>query len=115
MSAALDILAGLCLLAGGAFALVAGVGLVRLPEVFTRMHASTKAGTLGVSLIAAALALTTADVAVASKAVGCAVFLLATGPIGAHLIGRAAAGRNPVVRRGAAAREAAPPRDQRQV
>jgi multicomponent Na+:H+ antiporter subunit G len=101
MSLALEGLAGLCLLLGGAFALVAGAGLVRLPEVFTRMHASTKAGTLGVSLIAAALALTTADVAVASKAVGCAVFLLATGPIGAHLIGRAAAGSNPVIRRSA--------------
>lgn len=107
MSIALEILAGLCLLVGGGFALVAGVGLVRLPEVFTRMHASTKAGTLGVSLIAAALALTTGDVAVASKAVGCAVFLLATGPIGAHLIGRAAAGRDPAVRRGTAVQAAA--------
>jgi multicomponent Na+:H+ antiporter subunit G len=107
MSLALESLAGLCLLVGGGFALVAGIGLVRLPEVFTRMHASTKAGTLGVSLIAAALALTTADVAVASKAIGCAVFLLATGPIGAHLIGRAAAGHAPTIRRGTAERSAA--------
>jgi multicomponent Na+:H+ antiporter subunit G len=106
MSLALEILAGLCLLVGGGFALVAGIGLVRLPEVFTRMHASTKAGTLGVSLIAAALALTTADVAVASKAIGCAVFLLATGPIGAHLVGRAAAGQAPPIRRGKAERAA---------
>ncbi len=101
MSAAAEILAGLCLLAGGAFALAAGIGLVRLPEVFTRMHASTKAGTLGVGLIVAALALTTESVSVASKAIGCALFLLGTGPIGAHLIGRAAAGRNPAVRRAA--------------
>lgn len=108
MSLAFEIIAGLCLLVGGGFALVAGVGLVRLPEVFTRMHASTKAGTLGVSLIAAALALTTADAAVASKAIGCAVFLLATGPIGAHLIGRAAAGRDPRIRRGAGGDGAAP-------
>jgi multicomponent Na+:H+ antiporter subunit G len=106
MTAVPEILAGVCLLLGGAFALVAGVGLVRLPEVFTRMHASTKAGTLGVGLIAVALALTTPDAAVASKAIGCAVFLLATGPIGAHLIGRAAAGRSPVVRRGRRADEA---------
>jgi multicomponent Na+:H+ antiporter subunit G len=79
---------------------------VRLPEVFTRMHASTKAGTLGVGLVAIALALTTPDVAVASKAIGCAFFLLATGPIGAHLIGRAAAGAKPAVRRGPGARSA---------
>jgi multicomponent Na+:H+ antiporter subunit G len=100
MSAALDILAGVFLLVGGAFALVAGVGVVRLPEVFTRLHASTKAGTLGVGLIVLALAITTDDFRVASKAVGAALFLLATAPIGAHLIGRAAAGRNPPVRRG---------------
>jgi multicomponent Na+:H+ antiporter subunit G len=99
MTAAAEILAGLCLLAGGAFALAAGIGLVRLPEVFTRMHASTKAGTMGVGLIVVALALTTDSVAVASKAVGCALFLLGTGPIGAHLIGRAAAGARPAVRR----------------
>ncbi len=69
MSAALEIAAGVSLLLGGAFALVAGIGIVRLPEVFTRLHASTKAGTLGVGLIVLALALVTEDARVASKAV----------------------------------------------
>jgi multicomponent Na+:H+ antiporter subunit G len=91
MSGVAEIAAGVCLLLGGAFALIAGVGVLRLPDVFTRLHASTKAGTLGVGLIVAALALTTDDLRVASKAVGAVVFLLATAPIGAHLIGRAAA------------------------
>jgi multicomponent Na+:H+ antiporter subunit G len=91
---ALEIAAGLSLLLGGAFALVAGVGVLRFPDVFTRLHASTKAGTLGVGLIVLALALVTEDARVASKAVGAVIFLLATAPIGAHLIGRAAAPRD---------------------
>jgi multicomponent Na+:H+ antiporter subunit G len=90
---AAEIAAGLCLLAGGAFALIAGLGVHRLPDVFTRLHASTKAGTLGVGLIVLALAITTDALPVVTKAIGTMLFLLATAPIGAHLIGRAAAGR----------------------
>ncbi len=88
---ALDLLAGVALLGGGAFTLVAGIGLVRLPDVFMRMHASTKAGTLGAGLVAVAVALSAQEAGVASRAVGCLAFLLMTGPVGAHLIGRAAA------------------------
>lgn len=88
---ALDIVAGICLLLGGAFTLVAGIGLLRMPDVFMRMHASTKAGTLGAGLVGLALALTAAEPGVASRAIGCVAFLLLTGPVGAHLIGRAAA------------------------
>lgn len=88
---ALELLAGVALLLGGAFTLVAGVGLLRLPDVFMRMHASTKAGTLGAGLVAVAVALSAQEPGVASRAVGCLVFLLLTGPVGAHLIGRAAA------------------------
>jgi multicomponent Na+:H+ antiporter subunit G len=88
-----EIAAGLCLLLGGGFSLVAGLGVLRLPDVFMRLHASTKAGTLGVGLIVLALALTTETLPVASKAVGTMLFLLGTAPVGAHLIGRAAAGK----------------------
>ena len=101
MSGLIEAVAGLCLLAGGGFCVVAGLGVLRLPDVFTRLHASTKAGTLGVGLIVLALALTTEALPVASKAVGTMVFLLATAPVGAHLIGRAAAGDwSRLVRRG---------------
>lgn len=104
MSVWAEIVAGLCLIAGGGFCLVAGVGVVRLPDVFTRLHASTKAGTLGVGLIVLALAITTEALPVASKAVGAVLFLLGTAPVGAHLIGRAAAGERPGFgRRGRAA------------
>ena len=92
MTAVLDAVAALCLLAGGGFALIAGLGVLRLPDVFTRLHASTKAGTLGVGLIVLALAITTEALPVVTKAVGAMLFLLGTAPVGAHLIGRAAAG-----------------------
>ena len=85
-----DIAAAVLLVAGGAFCAVAGIGLLRLPDVLVRMHASTKAGTLGVGLVVIAAALHFADAEVAVKAILIVVFLLLTAPVGAHLIGRAA-------------------------
>ena len=46
-----DILAGACLLLGSLLALVAGIGLVRFPDVLTRMHAATKPQSLGILLV----------------------------------------------------------------
>ncbi|MFN3614433.1 MAG: cation:proton antiporter, partial [Rubrimonas sp.] len=65
---AADVAAGIMLLGGGFFALVAGLGIVRFPDAFTRMHAATKAGTLGVGLIVAALALVSEEGRVVGKA-----------------------------------------------
>ncbi len=79
----------LCLL-GGAFALISGLGILRLPDVLVRMHASTKAGTLGSGLILAAVALHFQDAAIAGKAAVAVMFLMLTAPIAAHMIGRAA-------------------------
>ena len=86
----LDLLVAACLLAGGFFLFVAGLGILRQPDVLIRMHASTKAGTLGVGLVFAAAALyfrNTAEVAIAVLTV---VFLLVTAPVAAHAIARAA-------------------------
>jgi len=79
----------LCLLGGG-FALIAGLGVLRLPDVLIRMHASTKAGTLGAGLILAAVAIHFEDAAIAGKAAVAVLFLMLTAPIAAHMIGRAA-------------------------
>ena len=81
---------GLLCLAGAAFALIAGLGVLRLPDVLIRMHASTKAGTLGSGLILAAVATHFAEAPVVAKAVATVLFLLLTAPIAAHMIGRAA-------------------------
>lgn len=78
------------LIAGGVFVCLAGLGVVRMPDVYVRMHAATKAGTLGTGLILAAVAVHFADAGVAVRAVAAIVFLLITAPVAAHMIGRAA-------------------------
>ena len=84
-----EVLVGLLLLGGGAFVLIAAIGIVRLPDLLTRMHASTKAGTLGSLLVLAGLAVFVGSAPVVSKVVATALFLLLTAPIAAHMIGRA--------------------------
>ena len=51
MELALDILSWICLIAGGAFAIISGIGLVRLPDLFARMHAAGIGDTLAAGLI----------------------------------------------------------------
>jgi len=78
------------LLAGVAFVLIAAIGVFRLPDPFLRMHAATKAGTLGAGLVLLGVAVAFADAGTWVVAVLTIVFLLATLPISAHLLGRAA-------------------------
>jgi len=79
------------LLAGGVFFIfVATVGLVRLPDLYTRAHAASKADTLGAGLALAAVGITFgADVSTV-KTVFLLVFLFVTNPTAAHAIARAA-------------------------
>lgn len=83
------IMAALVLL-GGFFCFVAGLGILRLPDVLIRMHASTKAGTLGAGLILGAVAVYFGDIATITRAIAAILFLLVTAPVAAHMIGRAA-------------------------
>jgi len=78
------------LLVGALFVLVAALGLVRLPDLLMRMHAATKAGTLGAGLLLIAIAVSNPETSVVARAVATIVFLLLTAPIAAHLIARAA-------------------------
>lgn len=75
---------------GGFFCFVAGLGILRLPDVLIRMHASTKAGTLGSGLILGAGAIYFGDGATITRALAAILFLLLTAPVAAHMIGRAA-------------------------
>ncbi len=86
----IDLIAALITLLGAAFALASAVGLVRLPDILTRMHGSTKAGTLGTGLILIGSAITLADDIVTLRVIAILAFLVLTVPVGAHLIGRAA-------------------------
>ncbi|TVR84408.1 MAG: monovalent cation/H(+) antiporter subunit G [Rhodospirillales bacterium] len=85
-----DVLTALLLLAGAAFTFIAGLGVLRLPDIMIRMHASTKAGTLGTGLILLAVAVSYGSLSEASRAIAAIIFLLITAPVAAHMIGRAA-------------------------
>ena len=78
------------IVAGALFAVAAALGVLRLPDVLIRMHASTKAGTLGCGLILAAVAVHFGETGIVARAVAAIVFLMITAPIAAHMIGRAA-------------------------
>ena len=85
-----EVIAAAFLLAGGFFCLVAALGVVRLRDVFARMHAATKAGTLGLALVCIAAMLVAENWLQVLEALFVFVFMIASAPIGAHLMGRAA-------------------------
>ena len=75
----------------GAFLMfLAGVGLLRLPDIFLRMSAATKASTLGAGFILLGAALYFEELGTTSRAIATIFFLLLTGPVAAHRIARAA-------------------------
>lgn len=78
------------LLAGGFFSIVAAIGLIRLPDLYARMHAATKSGTVGVSAIAIAMMVHFNTPSVTARGLLVIAFFLLTAPVAAHMIGRAA-------------------------
>ena len=77
--------------AGATFALLAGIGVLRMPDVFTRMQASTKASTLGLGCLLAGVALRNPEAAFVVRTASILAFMLLTTPVAAHVIARAAA------------------------
>ena len=90
MEAFADVVAAILLLIGSIFTLSASIGLLRLPDVYSRMHAASKAGTLGSCVILLALAVVEADISVVTRVVAAIIFFIITAPISAHLLARAA-------------------------
>jgi multicomponent Na+:H+ antiporter subunit G len=86
------------LLVGSVFTFLAALGVLRLPDVYTRMHAASKAGVVGGGLVLLAVALMSQDAAVAIRAIIGIVFLLLTTPVSAHLLAKASlsSGHEPV-------------------
>jgi len=90
MTEIIDIISAILILTGSVFILISSLGLIRMPDIYMRMSATTKAATLGVGSILFGTALYFEEVGILSRAVITIIFLLLTAPIGAHLIGRAA-------------------------
>jgi multicomponent Na+:H+ antiporter subunit G len=87
---ALDVASAVLVIAGCSLALLAAIGLVRLPDVFARMHAATKPATLGLVLVALGALLQLSDADDLTMMVLVVVLQFLTAPTGAHLVGRAA-------------------------
>lgn len=85
----IDILSVAGKLVGVAFLLVAAIGVMRFPDPFMRMHAATKAGTLGAGLVVIFTGVYMDQPGAVLTSIGIVVFLLATLPVAAHLLGRA--------------------------
>ncbi|PLX39039.1 MAG: Na+/H+ antiporter subunit G [Hyphomicrobiales bacterium] len=90
MEAFIQIIVGVMIVVGAFFALVASIGLLRLEDVYMRMHAASKAGTLGSGVMLLALALYAQELDVVSRAIAGVVFFLLTTPVSTHLLARAA-------------------------
>lgn len=75
---------------GGVFMFLAALGIVRLPDLYMRLSACTKAATLGVALTLIGSALHFDDIGVTSRAVATILFVFLTAPVAGHMIGRAA-------------------------
>jgi multicomponent Na+:H+ antiporter subunit G len=93
-----DVVAAVCLLAGAFLCLTAGMGLVRFPDVLSRMHAGTKPQVLGVLLVMVGAAIRLHGWSASWMLLLVAAFQLLTAPVSAHMISRVAYRRRHVRR-----------------
>jgi multicomponent Na+:H+ antiporter subunit G len=85
-----DTITAILLIIGALFMFLGSIGIVRMPDLFLRMSATTKATALGVALMLLAAAIHFNEMDIAARAVAILVFFLLTAPVAAHMIGRAA-------------------------
>lgn len=85
-----EVLALIFILIGAFFMLIGSVGLVRLPDLYTRMSATAKTSTIGVSFFMLATAVFFDDMGVTGRSVAIIIFIFLTTPVSSHLLARAA-------------------------
>ena len=90
MSGLRDLLTAVFLLSGVFFSLVAGIGIVRLPDLYLRMHAASKTTSLGLVGLLLAILVHFGSYEVITKVLVVILFSFLTSPVGAHMIGRSA-------------------------
>ena len=83
-------LSGICLVAGGFFCVVGAVGMLRMPDFYTRMHAASVIDTLGAGLILLGLMLQAGFTLVTVKLLMVGVLILFASPTATHALARAA-------------------------
>ncbi|MFP4351803.1 MAG: monovalent cation/H(+) antiporter subunit G [Puniceicoccaceae bacterium] len=85
----METLVSLLVLAGCGFALIAAIGVVRFPDCYCRLHAATKAGAFGGSLLAVGVGLWFSDPGTWIEVLVLVALFYTTMPVAAHLIARA--------------------------
>lgn len=87
---AVTLLVAVLLVVGAIFSLLAAIGIIRFPDLYTRMHAASKAGTIGSGLLLLAAGVHSLDPAILIRALAGFLFFVLTAPISAHLLAKAA-------------------------
>jgi len=90
----------LFLLLGASLGLLAAIGVLRFPDTFSRMQASSKASTLGLACLLAGTALRLPEVSVIVRLASIAAFIMLTAPLSAHIVARVALRRGTPLWRG---------------
>ncbi len=93
MNVAVDILSWICLVAGGGFCVVGGLGLVRMPDFYTRMHAASVTDTLGAGLMLLGMMLQAGLSLITVKLVMVGLLIFFAGPTATHALAKAARAR----------------------
>jgi multicomponent Na+:H+ antiporter subunit G len=84
-----DVAAAVCLVLGASLTLIAAIGILRFPDVLTRMHSATKPQVFGLLVVLLGLGLRLRDPATIGLLLLVAFFQLVTSPIASHMVGRA--------------------------
>ncbi|QLF69811.1 Na+/H+ antiporter subunit G [Peteryoungia desertarenae] len=90
MDLVVAILTAAIVVVGALFSLLAAIGIIRLPDLYTRMHAASKAGTVGSGLLLLAVGIHSGEYSVFFRALAGIIFFILTAPIAAHLLAKAA-------------------------
>lgn len=93
MNFAIDAASWVCLVSGGFFCVVGGIGIVRMPDFYTRMHAASVIETLGAGLLLLGLILQAGLTLIAAKLVVLGLLIFFTSPAATHALARAAMAR----------------------
>jgi len=90
MSVIIDIVSWVCMVAGGIFCVIGALGLVRMPDFYTRMHAAGITDTLGAGLVLFGLVLQAGLTLIAVKLLMIGLLLFFTSPTATHALAKAA-------------------------
>lgn len=90
MNILVDIGSWIFLITGSFFCISGGVGVLRFPDFYTRMHATGVTDTLGAGLVIAGLMLQTTEILVLLKLILVLLFTLLTSPAASHALAKAA-------------------------